>query len=597
MTFSHVFRSCATVGALLPIALFAQSVGNDQVQVYKKYSGIKSSPIDTNGLVVQIDETFNYQPVWPENPISITNIKGTPNRLIAGGLLQSSRGVLERFFPAIDDTGWTPPDPDIAVGPNHALAVVNSSISWFDKSGTKLFQQTAGTFFSGMGAGSFLFDPKCFYDRINQRYVMVFLEKADAPQTSKLLIAVSDDSNPAGTWHRYRLESLLTVNSQTFWLDYPGFGYNKDAYVVCGNMFPFSGGGFGGVQFLVIPSAPLLSGGAATASALRHAGGGSAQIAEMISPTASNVYGVSRSSSTSMRVYTINNPGGTPTLQFASVAVPSNSGPTMNAASTNEKSLSPVDDRVFNATWRNGRLVTSHNIQSGNFVATRWYQINTNGYPQSAPTLGQSGNVASNQLHQFLSAISINGYDDISTVFAASSTTVTANMMFAGRASSDVAGAMGVPQILDTSVGDNYSGFNGRWGDYFGVDVDPVDDLHFWGIGMTVNASNRWRTSIYKWRLAPVPKQVTFSQNPVTAGSPTNITVNLTSPAGPGGVTVTMRALVKGLVRLPSSIFIPEGEMSGSGIIRTSESQGALSVGIQVAANSKSVTATLNVTP
>ena len=595
MTFSHVIRSSAIFGALLPIAILAQSVAKDQIQVHKKYSGIKSSPIDTNSLLVQIDETFNYQPIWPENPVSRTNIKGTPNKLIAGGLLQSSRGVLDKFFPAIDDTGWTPPDPDVAVGPNHVLAVVNSSISWFDKSGTKLFQQTAGTFFSGMGAGSFIFDPKCFYDRVNQRYVMVFLEQDDSPQISKLLIAVSDDNNPTGTWHRYRMESMLTVGTQTFWLDYPGFGYNKDAYVVCGNMFGFSSG-WAGVQFLVIPSAPLLSGGAATVSVLRDANGGSAQVAEMISPTASNVYAVSRSSSTSMRVYTVNNPGGTPSLQFSSVPVPANSGPTMNAASTNGKTLSPVDDRVFNATWRNGRLVTSHNIQSGSFIATRWYQINTNGYPQAAPTLGQSGNVTSNQLHQFLSAISINAYDDISTVFAGSSTTVTANMLFAGRTSSDTTGSMGLPQILESSAGNNYSGFNGRWGDYFGVDVDPVDDLHFWGIGMTVNASNRWRTSIYKWRISPAPKQITFSENPVSAGSATTMTVNLTSPAGPGGVTVTLRALVKGLVRLPSSIFIPEGGMSGSGTIRTSNSQGALSVAIQAAANSKSVTATLNVT-
>lgn len=593
MTFSHLFRSSAMIGALLPIALFAQSVGKDQIQVHKKYSGIKASSINTDDFVVQIDETYNYQPIWPENPIRRFDVKGTPNKLVAGGLLQNSRGVLDKFFPAIDDTGWTPPDPDLAVGPNHILAVVNSSISWFDKSGTKLFQQTAGTFFNGLGAGSFIFDPKCFYDRVNQRYVMVFLEQADNPQTSKLLIAVSDDNNPTGTWHRYRLESKLTVGTQTYWLDYPGFGYNKDAYVVCGNMFGFSSG-WAGVQFLVIPSAPLLSGGAASVSVLRDANGGSAQIAEMISSTATNVYAISRLNGTTMRVYSVNNPGGTPTLQFSSVSVPTNSGPTMNATSTNNRTLSPVDDRVFNATWRNGRLVTSHNIQSGSFIATRWYQINTNGYPQAAPTLGQSGNVASNQLHQFLSAISINAYDDISTMFAGSSATVTANMLFAGRTSSDTVGTMGLPQILETSANNDYSA--SRWGDYFGVDVDPVDDLHFWGVGMTVNASNRWRTSIYKWRIAPAPKQITFSENPVTAGSTTTMTVNLSSPAGPGGVTVTLRALVKGLVRLPSSIFIPEGGMSGSGTIRTSSSQGALSVGIQAAANSKSVTATLNVT-
>lgn len=592
MTFRSLIRFGASACALLPIAVFAQTVGKNQIQVLKKYSGIKASSISTDDFVVQIDETYNYQPIWPENPVKQIDTKGVPNKLVAGGLLPTSRGILGKFFPAIEDTGWTPPDPDLAVGANHVLAVVNSSIAWFDKNGTKLFQQSAGTFFSGMGAGSFIFDPKCFYDRINQRYVMVFLEQANASQISKLLLAVSDDNNPAGTWHRYRLESKLTVGTQNWWLDYPGFGYNKDAYVVCGNMFPFGSGNFGGVQFLVIPSAPLLSGGAATVSVLRDANGGSAQIAEMISTTAANVYGISRASDTSMRVYTVNNPSGTPTLQFTSVSVPFNTGPSMNAASTSNRSLSPVDDRVFNATWRDGRLVTSHNIQSGSFIASRWYQINTNGYPQAAPTLGQSGNVSSNQLHQFLPAISINAYEDISTMFAGSSSTVTANMLFTGRTSSDTAGAMGTPQILENSANIDYS--RQRWGDYFGVDVDPVDDLHFWGIGMTVDPDNGWRTSIYKWRIAPVLKSVTFGPNPVPVGQNTTLTVSLTSPAGPGGVVVTLSPVTKG-VQVPASLTIPEGSLSASAVLSTANINRITSFVVEATANGRTLSRLLTI--
>lgn len=591
MTFSHVFKSSAMLGALLPITIFAQSIGNDKIQVHKKYTGIKASPIDTNSLLVQIDETYNYQPKRPENPIDLSRALGAPNKLTAGGLLSSPRGILGLKFPAIDATGWTPPDPDIAVGPNQIVAVVNSSLAFFNKDGTKTFQQTAGTFFSGLGAGSFIFDPKCFYDRVNQRFVVLFLEQADSPQTSKLLLAVSDDNNPAGTWFRYRIESLLNVGGSTSWLDYPGFGYNKDAYVVSGNMFGFTSGFFG-AQFIVIPSAPLLTGGAATASSLRDASGGSVQVAEMISPTATNVYAASRNNNTSMRVYSINTPGGTPTLQSTTVSVPSNTGPTMAAASTNGRTLDTIDSRVFNVTWRDGKLFTAHNIQSGSFVGSRWYQINTNGYPTSTPTLGQSGNVTSPTLHYFFPAISVNAYDDVSTIITGSSSTVTANLLFAGRSSVDTAGAMGTPQLLESSANNNYGG--GRWGDYFGVDVDPVDDLNFWGIGMTVNASNGWRTSIFKWRIAPTLKSVTFSPNPVPAGQSTSLTVALTSPAGAGGVVVTLTPVTKG-VQVPPSITIPEGSISGSVTLSTGTLNRTSSFFLEATANGRTVSGVLNI--
>lgn len=592
MTFSHAFRSSAMLCALLPIALCAQSTGKVQAQNSKILTGFKSSPINTESLPIQIDESYRYMPKRPENPVDYSRRIGSPNKLVAGGLLKDGLGILKGHFPAIDATGWTPPDPDIAVGPNHILAVVNSSIAWFDKSGTKLFQQTAETFFSGLGAGTFQFDPKCFYDRVNQRYVLLFLERGTSPQVSKLLIAVSDDNNPAGTWHRYRLEAFLTISGQPYWLDYPGFGYNKDAIVVTGNMFPFGSGAFGGAQFIVIPTAPLLTGSAATLTSIRDAGSGSVQVAEMISPTAANVYAVSRNNSTSMRVFTINNPGGAATLQSTTVTVPSNSGPTMTAASTNGNSLDTIDSRVFNATWRDGRLVAAHNIQSGSFVGTRWYQINTNGYPSSAPTLGQSGNITSTQLHQFMPAISTNAYGDISTIFTGSSSTVTANLLYAGRTVADAAGAMGLPQLLENSANTNYT--SGRWGDYFGVDVDPVDDIHFWGIGMSVNANNGWRTSIYRWRVAPVLKALTFSPNPVLTGQVVTMTVELTSPAPAGGVTVAINPVTKGL-QLPATLFIPEGSVSASAPINTANTSRKSVYTIEAVANGRSISTNLNI--
>jgi hypothetical protein len=590
----RVFRGVSIAfSLLLPLAAFAQknSIAT-KLLPERSISKNLASAINTNDIFVQIDETYNYQPRWPENPIDRKEPPSIPNNLVAGGLLAQPRNSLTAQFPAIGATGWTPPDPDLGVGPNHILAVVNSSIAWFDKAGVKLFQQTAGTFFAGMGAGSFIFDPKCFYDRINQRYVMVFLEQSGAPQTSKLLVAISDDNDPTGTWFRYRLESMLNISGQNYWLDYPGFGYNKDAYVVCGNMFGFTSG-FGGVQFVMIPKTPLLTGAPVTTTSIRHSAGASAQVAEMISNTVTNIYAVSRVSGTSMRVYSINSPASAPTINFASVTVPASTAPTIDAQSTGGNFLDSIDGRVYNATWRNGKLVTAHNAQSGGFLRSRWYQLNTNGYPSASPTLGQSGNVSSASQHYFCPAISINGFDDISTGFTGSSTTITANLNYTGRTVSDTAGTMGAVQLLESSAGANYT--QGRWGDYFGVDVDPVDNFSFWGIGMTVDAANNWRTSIFKWRVNAILKQLTVSPNPVVKGNTAVLTVTLTSPAPAGGATVALTAAPgSSVVGFPASVLIPAGSVSANVNVQTSATGASATVTLTGTYNSISRSVVLN---
>ncbi len=461
---------------------------------------IPVSIMDTRLTANQIDTSVSVMPKRPSNPVAPPDFAAAPNELKAGGLLTEGRLGPKEEWPAVGATGWYPPDPDLAVGLNHVVVVVNSTIAFFSKDGAKQYQQTAGTFFSGMGAGTFIFDPKCFYDRIHNRFVVVFLEQDDATETSKLLFAVSDDGDPNGTWYRYRIEAKLIVNNTAYWLDYPGFGYNKDAYVVSGNMFGFASS-WAGVQFVVIRSAEVLSGQPAQTVRLRDSTGASVQMAEVIDATNPYVFGVSRSSTASMRLYAVMSPGtASPSITYRDVTVPSNSSPTGDSPSTNGRYLDTIDGRVFNAVWRGNRLVTGHNSTSGNNVA-RWYEFDTGTWPASGlPSLVQAGMVSSPALHYFTPAINKNAAGSIAMLFTASSTTVTANVMMAGRLAGDPAGTMGAPSALQVSAGTNYT--QNRWGDYFGVDVDPADDTTFYGIGEWVSSTNGWTTSVYTWTVA-----------------------------------------------------------------------------------------------
>ena len=65
------------------------------------------------------------------------------------------------------------------------------------------------------------------------------------------------------------------------------------------------------------------------------------------------------------------------------------------------------------------------------------------------------------------------------------------------------ANTMSAPTVLASSTGSPYqAGASNRWGDYFGVDVDPVDDETFWGTAMVVRADGWWSTHVVSWTVS-----------------------------------------------------------------------------------------------
>jgi hypothetical protein len=432
------------------------------------------------------------------------------NTLPVGTVGEFSRGTVTSLFPGIGATGWNPPDPHIAVGPNHVVEIVNMSVAFFDKNtGVKTFQQlinTSGGFFGSVGASDFVFDPKAFFDPVTQRFFILGLDRRTSPRESKLCIGVSDDANPDGIWYKYRVEAKIIVGTTEYWMDYPSYACNKDALVVCGNMFGFSGG-FAGVQFVVLPKAPLLTGAAATAFSIRDASGSSAQVGQTNDPNVDVIYGARVSTSTSFVIYALRNLTGTPTVTTTSTAVPSFTPLQRDAWSTNGRTFWTVDSRLFNVIYRNGRLYTTHHTSfssSDQRNTVRWYEIATNGWPNGGtPALLQAGMVPGGVGEDtFFPAINVNKLGDISLLYGRSSTAITGDMMYTARKASDPPGTMGVPVVLHSSLNPNYGG-NGqnRWGDYFSVQIDP-NDWGFWGVGMVGNETGVWQTHIRSWMVS-----------------------------------------------------------------------------------------------
>ncbi len=578
---------------VLLLCVFATITSVASAQVVRKELSVPASSIDTRTWQPQVvlRHQGNVEP--PENPVMPPVVTGRKHDLPVGKVDANAAGVTPgKQFPGISSTGWYPPDCDIAVGQNHIVEVVNSSIAFYTKTGTRQLQQTFETFFAGVAGGSFLFDPKAYYDRANQRYVIVVLELDTGTETSKVLVAVSDDADPNGTWHRYRFEAKLTVSGTSYWLDYPGFGYNQDGYVITGNMFGFSSG-WAGVQFLSIPSAPLLTGSPANVYSLRDAGGASAQVAECVDASAA-VYAIGAAGSNDHRLYALSNVGtANPTLVSSTVAIPNYSGPTKRATSTGGQTLDAGDGRLYNAWWSNGRMLAAHAVQIGNNVGIRWYEFSTNGWPgNGSPSLIQSGNISSNNYDYFYPALAKDSSGAIGLVFGGSNASETANIFAAGRLSTDPLGNVGTPVNLGVSAGVGYTG--GRWGDYFGTEVDPVDGRTFWAVAETLGSNNDWDTQIVSFSLSPVVASLSIAPSTLVSGLTATGTVTLSGPAPTGGQIVNLSTNNAAVV-VPATVTVPQGLTTATFTISTGTVPADVIVTVTANTSLRSTTATLTV--
>ena len=140
-------------------------------------------------------------------------------------------------FTGILNTGWTPPDPHMAVGPDHVVLMTNGAIAFFTKDGGLTFQdqiEGGDGFWGSLGATGFVFDPEVLYDPLSGRFFAMAAEAFAPGDTSFVLVAVSDDSDPNGTWHKYRFDTSALAGDL---FDSPNMGVDNLALYITGDGF------------------------------------------------------------------------------------------------------------------------------------------------------------------------------------------------------------------------------------------------------------------------------------------------------------------------------------------------------------------------
>ena len=121
----------------------------------------------------------------------------------------------------------SPPDPSMAVGPNHIVTMENGQWAVYDKQGNIAngFPRPLTNPLQAPGSTANAGDPVVMYDREADRW---FISQFQLPGNNVFLIGVSQTPDPTGAYNVFEYE-LAAGN------DYPHYGVWGDSYVTAGN--------------------------------------------------------------------------------------------------------------------------------------------------------------------------------------------------------------------------------------------------------------------------------------------------------------------------------------------------------------------------
>jgi hypothetical protein len=473
----------------------------------------------------------------PRNKFSVPLLPNAPGDIATAAAPASRQNVDRPFgtqspteippvtlgsFEGIPDQGnLIPPDPYLAVGPNHVIAVVNSRFRIYDKGGNILKTIDARSWFSNVFANNSCFDPKVIYDQISGRWVMVWLQQRDSDSTGTFLISVSDDDNPLGTWYNWAspatwIGSAPDLLAGKSWADYQGVGYDKDALYISSNQFGFDGN-YKYVRIRIIPKTDLYANTAGSLSwqdlwDIRNPGG-----LQVFTVRPARIHGSpkeyyliadSRSTTSSyFTLYRLTNPLTTPSLRAYNVPVAAHTSPPLaNQLGGSTILIESGGRNIRNEpVYMDSSLWVVHSVASGTgnaYSSVRYVRINL--VDSSA---AEDGLLGADGYWYFYPALAVDKDKNVVLTYSRSGTTEYIGAYATWHYSEDLPSVLAPSHPIKPGkanyVKDFGSGRN-RWGDYNGAWIDPSDPSDFWLFTEYAESPvNTWATWLYHMRLVP----------------------------------------------------------------------------------------------
>ncbi|HEV8676394.1 MAG TPA: hypothetical protein VGX21_20345 [Methylomirabilota bacterium] len=422
-------------------------------------------------------------------------------------VLQQFEGLSNADNADLLGTRFTPPDPNLGVGPSHVFQMVNSVGRITDKLGTAITSFTLRGFF-GVDAGFEDTDPRVTYDAASGRWFAVELQYSPFPAssgTSSLVLAVSTSSDPTGLFCRYRIGNPTT---ETFLQDFPILGLSDDKVIVAYNGFDFATANFVGAGYYVLNKADLTG----CASPVRTQRVGPNPFRFTIHPAyagtpTTTAYLVMHDTSTTLALLRVSGvPGVSPVTETAATLFirPWTMPPTAVQAGF-AGHLDTGDDRVLSAVWRGGALWLAGNegcVPPGDFTTRsclRLIEVSTD-----APALRQDLTFGSAAEYAYYPAVQPDGAGNLHVVFTRSSATAFAGVHATGRLATDPLNTLQASTELRAGGGAQTG--SDRMGDYAGAALDPSAPFDVWVIGEYVAAGPiEWETLVARLGFGPSP--------------------------------------------------------------------------------------------
>ncbi|HEX8737187.1 MAG TPA: carboxypeptidase-like regulatory domain-containing protein [Pyrinomonadaceae bacterium] len=486
------------------------------------------------------------------------------------------------------ETGAFPPDTQGTVGPTQYIAFMNGRLRSFNKTtgaADGVLNVDSDVFFASVmtpvSGGSlnanFTSDPQIRFDRLSNRWILIMIDvpslNAIGDTANRILIAVSDaasngtiSGSTVWTFYFVQQDTVGGIPSTAQFLDYPSLGVDNNALYIGGDMYVASTSAFQNTSAFVVRKSSILSGGPVVTTAFRNLIGTDGMLeprgVDNYSSTATEGYfiGVSFAAFSRLNMRRISTPGATPTISAdipISTPLTTTSAISVdhlgNTGGTNGR-VDGIDDRLYAAHIRNGRLWTAHSFTTLNTgvastnatnrrMSVRWYELIV---PAGAgtPTVNQSGTIfdsvnttQATARQYWFPTIMVNGQGHAALGYSTGGTPFRLDAATSGRLASDTLGTTQAVNIYtSSSTAYNPPGDSGpprRWGDYSSTSLDPLDDMTMWTIQEYCNGTNTYGARVAKLSAPPPPAVLTPSPASTAAGqSSVNIVVTGVSSGG-----------------------------------------------------------------
>jgi hypothetical protein len=456
-----------------------------------------------SGAAVPVEDLAEQTYVAP--PVSATiglNFEGIPN---------SANGKALEAVPS---------DSNLALGATQVVETINTAWQVYDKAtGKSVFgpQQISALFtglpgLCGQGQTFFWTDPVVVYDQFANRWIISQIAADSTFSTGNECIAVSENSDATGKYHRY----IFKFGSGVF-NDYDKLSVWPDAYYA--NYDLFASTVFIADDACAYDRAAMLTGAKAKAVCFKN----HSEIAFLPSnadgatppPSGEPSFFVDLSGSTSLHLYrfhvdftntsksTFTGPITIPVKAYSEACASGQFQPCIPQPGTTQLLDSGGGVLMFRLAYRNftdhESLVVSHSVMTSKAASgERWYEIRD---PNGTPKVFQQGTFTHGGNSLWMGSIAMDKEGDMALGFSESNAiTLHPSIAFTGRVPTDPLNTMESLATIFTAKGSATD--SARWGDYSSMVIDPSDDCTFWYVNQYIPKTAPKNSKTFHTRIA-----------------------------------------------------------------------------------------------